>query len=726
MADEYTIDPSEYEYSKEKYDDMLNELNITQAINEINEIESENDSVVEEEINQICVYIRNYDSDGNLIDNPKYAIKTCIDTFERSLLKINWTERVPIESDSGVISCDKVPKEELRETMNSASVLADEEILKVNPHIIQNTRFLNKFLEDYFNQFEISSNTENKTLYIEYHDISKDLLNYYEINLSNIIFFKSIGYTEIGLNLDNKSFIIDVDNLIELKSLSIENALIEVKSEAGLSLKADNFYLDNCVIKSKFDKLIATFSLTIKGYAKITYIDFSDDICKFDFLNASMDQVTKWMNSSVEIYGIYYTNMKKDLNYKLENIFNFTAFYNVNISSVNIGLDSINMTLFKFSNISNIRLSSINFIANTIKKNLISLTKVTSFIACGVYATQNNKESSRVYLFYTNNGNISGEYKFTSVISTNLGLIGSNNESVSEISFNSCRADNFSVPIRFVSPVVNKFIFSNCSFTNISELKLIAQKLSIFDSRFTNINSLILEVSNKFYLNNTYMTGDKLELAMTNDSITLLDNASLKFKESTISGESGTCTYKDKKSNLSGDSLKLLSLSKLGSSDSQYKFKDLEVASNNINSFNPTFINGSLKTVKMSGNITNTLLINDYNKSSKVSYNFTSAKGNISIYNNDYVSDMDIELNNSDIDINIDAAKDNSEINATIGILCGENATGSSIASYKTNMKFVPKTEGRFTDLEAFTDTRENLNDKKWKDRVAYGYLSDE
>ena len=41
------------------------------------------------------------------------------------------------------------------------------------------------------------------------------------------------------------------------------------------------------VVKSKLskfnDKFLATFSATIKEYAKISYISFTDEICKFDF-----------------------------------------------------------------------------------------------------------------------------------------------------------------------------------------------------------------------------------------------------------------------------------------------------------------------------------------------------------------------------------------------------------------------------------------------------------
>ena len=91
MADEIEeIPESEYEYSPEKEAKLYSDLNISDIVSISNN--QEVSDVKEEEIKQLCIYIRNYDAEGNLIDSPVNAIKTCIDTFERSMSKTTWYE----------------------------------------------------------------------------------------------------------------------------------------------------------------------------------------------------------------------------------------------------------------------------------------------------------------------------------------------------------------------------------------------------------------------------------------------------------------------------------------------------------------------------------------------------------------------------------------------------------------------------------------------------------
>ena len=73
MSDEIEEIPhSEYEYSPEKKAELYSKLNITEEIVQIEEnIDNE---IKEEEIKQLCIFIRNYDSDGNLVESPGNAI----------------------------------------------------------------------------------------------------------------------------------------------------------------------------------------------------------------------------------------------------------------------------------------------------------------------------------------------------------------------------------------------------------------------------------------------------------------------------------------------------------------------------------------------------------------------------------------------------------------------------------------------------------------------------
>ena len=109
MADEIEeISKSEYEYSPEKEAELYASMNITdlEAFEEV----QRNNEPTEEEIKQLCIYIRNYDSEGNLIDSPVSAIKTCIDTFERTLLKTTWFEFESVKLPNGSTKYKKLLK----------------------------------------------------------------------------------------------------------------------------------------------------------------------------------------------------------------------------------------------------------------------------------------------------------------------------------------------------------------------------------------------------------------------------------------------------------------------------------------------------------------------------------------------------------------------------------------------------------------------------------------
>ena len=90
------------------------------------------------------------------------------------------------------------------------------------------------------------------------------------MTFEDLSYFISKNYDIIGLNLDGKEVTISDNKLIELKTLSIENSIIKILSDNGLSISVDNLFLNEDKISSKYnDKYLATFSATIKEYAKI-------------------------------------------------------------------------------------------------------------------------------------------------------------------------------------------------------------------------------------------------------------------------------------------------------------------------------------------------------------------------------------------------------------------------------------------------------------------------
>ena len=158
MADEIEeIPKSEYEYSPEKEAELYASMNITD-LESFEEVQRNNEPT-EEEIKQLCIYIRNYDSEGNLIDSPVSAIKTCIDTFERTLLKTTWFEFESVKLPNGSTKYKKILRQTTEEISNGSDY-ADEEILKVKPHIIEHRMFVNTFLRQYLENFKIQEISE--------------------------------------------------------------------------------------------------------------------------------------------------------------------------------------------------------------------------------------------------------------------------------------------------------------------------------------------------------------------------------------------------------------------------------------------------------------------------------------------------------------------------------------------------------------------------------------
>ena len=155
MADEIKeIPKSEYEYSAEKEAELYSEMNIIDLVS-YEEVQRNVDPK-EEEIKQLCIYIRNYDGEGNLIDSPVKAIKTCIDTFERKLLKTTWFEFESVKLPNGSTKYKKILRQTTEEISNGSDY-ADEEILKVKPHIIEHRMFVNTFLRQYLENFKINN-----------------------------------------------------------------------------------------------------------------------------------------------------------------------------------------------------------------------------------------------------------------------------------------------------------------------------------------------------------------------------------------------------------------------------------------------------------------------------------------------------------------------------------------------------------------------------------------
>lgn len=719
---EEDIDEKEYEYSEEKRAELLGRAGILNEVNSIEQILDNEDpfTLEESEIKKLCIYIRNYDSEGNLVVSPSDAVKTCIDTFEKSILKVTWKDQEKYTRDDGTTGYRLKTRVEYKEGVDS-SIFADPEILKVKPFIIESTTFVGNYIRQYFDNYNINKNKGGKTLFIEYH-MTTNGVKFYDLSDADIDYFYRKNYDLIGLKLDNKEIEFKTSNLLlECTSLSFENCTFKISSETGISFKVDNLYLNNIAIDSKFTKTLSSISCTANSEVDIKYISFTNEICKFNFLNSDMKDVQKWMQSSVKIYGIDFLNGDKTYEFTRESLFAFKGFYKIDFSGLNLLFDTIDMHIIKFENVSELNIGSHNIQANYFKKHLIVLRSVTDLIACSLYATQKLSERSAVYLFHSSGGGLLGEHKYTALITTNIGIINSTDDNNESVSFNNIKCNNFSKPIKWIGGGVTKLILSSCTFNSLTDLSFSFPKISIFDSNFSKISKLNFVTTNKIYISNSSFNGDELLLQTLDDSSILSDFCKFNFKNINIEGETGKGNVKFVKCDIKSNTMNYTSMNKITSEDTSYKVREMSVVGKNITNFSPVFEEGFIKNVTVKGNIRNSLFTINNENPSTININTDSCKGNFNIISTNKTADLNLSMNISQVEIQFDSFEEN--LDNKINLTCKEKCLGSILTSLKENYKFVPKAEGDFVSLKQFKYTDNlNLKTKEWKEKIAYGY----
>ncbi|MGL4950070.1 MAG: hypothetical protein ACRC5M_06780 [Anaeroplasmataceae bacterium] len=704
-----------YEHSPQKRAEMLKDCHITPE--DVEAFESEEYDIHSESVERLLVYIRNYDENGNLIDSPNNAVKTCIDTFESTLLKETWYSRELFINEDGSSYYDKQFNEEISEASNAA-LLADPEILKVEPLIVKPTLFLNQFIRSYFDNYKINKRDGGKTLYIEIHEATDSFLHY-DFNDTDIAYYKRKNFDIIGLNLSGKTFSIDNNSLIELNTFSLENATLKLNSETGLAAKCDSFYMSSVKIDSKFKKVIATISLTVKETVKISYITFENDICKFDILSSVSQDMQKWISTNVDIYGVDF-NAPNEYSDKLDSLFRFDGVHEVKITSLNITLAKFSMPLCRFRSIANVILNSINLICDEITNNVLSFTGVTNITACSIQGVQSKEGSGKVYLISTNNGMLLGEYKFISAVSKHIGLYKSSSDNSDIVNFHNCKSEAFGKPIGYMSSSINKMVFTKCYFDKLADFSLNMPKISMFGCKFTHIENVNLTISKKMYFSDSSISGNTCSIQSLQEGEILLDTMKIVFDSFTIQGDSGTGSYKQKNVTIKADEVKFDSLSKLGSEESYFETKELYLSGKKISSFNPNFDNTVLDKVTVKGNIINSLFLFKNKSKKAVEFNVTNCMGNINIHYFEEVGNIDLNVESSRVKFDVYTSKTD-DVDALINLICKEDCTGSVLTSHNENMKFVPVSEGSFKDLKRYKDG-DILTNKEWTNQIAYGH----
>lgn len=705
-------DINEYETSSAKHAELLSNFNITS--DDENLLNDSDYTPKTEEIRQLVIYIRNYDKEGNFIENPAYAYKTCIDTFEKTIEKLSYYTKEKETSKDGTIHYYKKYNEFYKETSNTA-VFADEEILKVKPNIIDSTKFFKAHIKNYFDQFKVIKTNYDRTLYIEFHNTEN--YKHYDLDTNDLNYFISKGYNNIGFNMDNHAFSILDNKLVELDVFSLENVKLKIDNEFGWSLSLNSFYLDSVEIDSNYTKMLPVLGITANEVVSLRYISFSNEICEFNFLSSQTKDAVKWRRTSIDIYGFEFLNHNKSYNFKLENILSFDTFYNVNLSSLNFNFDLLEISILKIKNCYNANLGSININATSINKTPISVTYTTDLTICSCFVTQKSS-GKKVYLLHTDNGAVFGEYKLSSVIAKKIGFMESINDSISRLSYSNCKCIGNSKPLRWIGANISKMILNSCNFERLDELNIDINSLSVFGCNFETIKEVTIKVFDKLFISDSTFTGDKLDIVLSNsDTNALVSDSILNFNDSiTIEGIDGVGVFKDTKTRVTTNDFKVLSLNRISTKDSKYKMKTVTLKTMGTNNFDPYFIDNRLKEVNITGKINKSLFFINNTSPVRIKYNVDYVQGNFAVFYYNKIADMEVNIDTSIVNMKIDTM-DIEE--CKMSLKCLNDCNGSVITSNKKTIKIAPIAEGSFENLAEYTE-KDNLNTSTWKNKIAY------
>ena len=274
--------------------------------------------------------------------------------------------------------------------------------------------------------------------------------------------------------------------------------------------------------------------------------------------------------------------------------------------------------------------------------------------------------------------------------------------------------------MKWNSRAIQKVIFSNCYFDKIDSFEIGVSKVSVFNSKFTRIENMKLNISKKLFTTNSSYSGTTCEIQLMDDASSLITFDKYNFKDFSVYGSEGEGDLSCKDTIFTGENVSFQGLNKISSDNSNYNIRTLNLVGDNINSFNPLFNEGLIKNVNISGGIKNSVIMIDNSNKNTINYNLESLKGNLNIFYVSETSPINLNIDTSLIELVVDASKEDDEISDKINLVCKNSCVGSVLTSYKKNYKFVPKAEGSFKDYKQFEYSTFKKND--YKNYIAYGY----
>ena len=715
------LDDSYYQFSEEKRDNLLATFNIKEE-NIVKE-DTENSSVVSEEILQLCIYIRNYDSDGNLLTTPNGAVKTCIDTFERTVNKFSWTEKTLIESEnSEEIKFEETKKEEYKVVDDHTFYIPEElEPIKDNYFVINQYYIFEEFIKTYFENSQKDLFIKNKELFLTFNMPSK--YNFYYINDTFIEFLMSYGYKSIGLDLSEKKFIINNTKSYELNQLLINNATIELHDD--LEINCNSFYMDSVNINNLSESKKTAFGIAFNSICELKYIVIENKMVSF-FIKSEETDISKWVVSSFSLYNYTYKNendlLKTDV---VDTCFKISNVSNVEISSINIKTKEVNMPICNFYNINSLSLNSFNITAiDKVNKNLVVINDCKVCTLSSFYINQGIDEKIKnIFAIAISNGGPQTKYSFSNIFCNVVGILSVKSDYSDKLSLFNSKCTNNSSPFNFVGSNINKITFMKLSFSDLDSFNAEGGNICIFDSFLKNITEIHLKSHSKINMNNTTIRCKTLTFDLLDGSVVLMDNVNdIKSTNFNINGDEGSGKVNIKKSNIKSDYITYQGLDKITTNSCNYDVKEIILKSNSIFTFNANFINNRLKKVTILGKISNSLFIINNSNSVSREFDLSSSYGDMDIMYLDAISNDSIILNNSSTKVSIDSKLTESQDEYKISITDKENSIGSKILSNKEFIVPVIVAEGAFEEFKKIYSKEESESSEN-DSYVIYGNI---
>lgn len=706
----------DYEYSEELNKELLANNNIKPE-NVLTLEDLDKNSVKTEEILQIVVYFRNFDSNGNIV-NINECVETKIDIFERLILKSSWIDTKYTTDDEGNISYTSTPIENYK-VSEDHTILLDDDLLKdKDSYYICNDRMMLKvFLKEYF---ENNLNNKNKkSLVLKYHSPT-NRYEFYNLDDEFIDYLSSIGYNGLDFNLENKKLEIKNTKTFIFKTFRLTD--VELDNYESIEFDVDSLYFNNLIVNNFSKNKKDAIGISFKDECDLKYVEIKNRIIPFIIKNANKD-IHKWIESSLSIYNFNYMNYVDDSKFDVtESFIKISNINTVYLSGVNVALKNINLPILNMNNINELSLSNIKVYSyEAVNKNIIILSGCKecriSDITMSIIDFINKKE---VYLFAVSNGDVFTKYSFSAINIENIGFISIKNDNSDNLSVCGLSGTFKQPPIRFKNSIIRKIVFTNVSIESVYDFEISGRIINIFNSNLYLKKNSNINVYERLLISQSNINCDKdtvFDINLAESPTVIFDNSYIRTKTLNIIGDSGNGKVNFKTTNITCKFVKVTDIEKISCDNSAFRSKELELKALNIIGFKPSMKGEMLKKIKILGRIQNSIILIDNLSPTKCEYDFDTCNGKITILYNDAIGNDVIQLSDCKLEIYLETTSDIKE-KRDIKLINKSSSKKSKIMSKNIYLNLVPVAEYEFSEFAKFKDDNDDYNEK-----VVYGVL---